>query len=55
MQWIQENISQVAVNIMAQYRPEYHADEYKEITSPISREEYLRVKEYAETLSLYLL
>ena len=44
MQWIQENIPQVAVNIMAQYRPEYHADEYKEISFPVSREEYLRSK-----------
>ena len=55
LQWIQENTPQAVVNIMAQYRPEYHADEYKEITSPVSREEYLRVKEYAETLGLFLL
>jgi putative pyruvate formate lyase activating enzyme len=55
MQWIQESIPQVAVNIMAQYRPEYHADEYKEISRPVSREEYLRVKEYAEILGLFLI
>ena len=55
MQWIQENIPQVVVNIMAQYRPEYHADEYKEIACPVSREEHLRVKEYAETLGLFLI
>jgi putative pyruvate formate lyase activating enzyme len=55
LQWIQENTHQAVVNIMAQYRPEYHADEYKEIASPVSREEYLRVKEYAETLGLFLL
>jgi putative pyruvate formate lyase activating enzyme len=53
MQWIQENIPQVAVNIMVQYRPEYHADEYEEIACPVSREEHLRVKEYAETLDLF--
>jgi uncharacterized Fe-S radical SAM superfamily protein PflX len=55
MQWIQENIPQVAVNIMAQYRQEYHADEYKEIACLVSREEHLRVKEYAETLGLFLI
>ncbi len=55
MQWIQENTPQVVVNIMAQYRPEYHADEYKEIAGPVSRAEYLQVKEYAETLGLFLL
>jgi uncharacterized Fe-S radical SAM superfamily protein PflX len=40
---------------MSQYRPEYHAKEYKEIAGPVSRDEYLRVKEYAETLGLFLL
>jgi uncharacterized Fe-S radical SAM superfamily protein PflX len=55
MQWIQENIPQVAVNIMAQYRPEYHADEYEEIACPVSRKEYLRIKEHAETLGLFLI
>jgi putative pyruvate formate lyase activating enzyme len=55
MQWIQKNTPEVAVNIMAQYRPKYHADEYEEIACPVSREEYLRVKEYAETLGLFLI
>jgi len=55
MQWIQEYTPQVAINIMVQYHPEYHADEYKEITGPVSMEEYHRVKEYAETLGLFLL
>jgi putative pyruvate formate lyase activating enzyme len=55
LEWIQKNIPEVAVNIMGQYRPEYHADEYKEIACPVPREEYLRVKEYAETLGLFLI
>jgi putative pyruvate formate lyase activating enzyme len=55
IQWIKENIPKVTVNIMAQYRPEYHADEYKEIAYPVSREEYQGIKEYAETLGLFLL
>jgi putative pyruvate formate lyase activating enzyme len=53
--WIQKNTLEVAVNVMKQYRPEYHADEYKEIACPVSREEYLQVKEYAETLGLFLI
>jgi putative pyruvate formate lyase activating enzyme len=55
LQWIKENTPQAVVNIMEQYQPEYHADEYKEISSPVSREEYLQVKEYAETLGLFLI
>ena len=55
LEWIQKNIPEVAVNVMGQYRPEYHADEYKEIACPVPREEYLRVKEYAETLGLFLI
>ncbi len=55
LEWIQKNILEVAVNVMGQYRPEYHADEYKEIACPVPREEYLRVKEYAETLGLFLI
>ncbi len=55
IEWIKENTPQVAVNIMPQYRPEYHAKEYMEIASPVLRKDYLRVKEYAETLGLFLL
>jgi putative pyruvate formate lyase activating enzyme len=55
LEWIQKNTLEVAVNVMGQYRPEYHADEYKEIACPVPREEYLRVKEYAETLGLFLI
>ena len=53
--WIKENIPQVAVNIMAQYRPEYHAKQYKEIACPVSKEAYLQIKEYAEAQGLFLL
>lgn len=55
LEWIQKNTLEVAVNVMGQYRPEYHADEYEEITYPVLREEYLQVKEYAETLGLFLI
>jgi putative pyruvate formate lyase activating enzyme len=53
--WIKENIPQVAVNIMGQYRPEYHAEEYKEIAYPVSKEAYLQIKEYAKAQGLFLL
>jgi putative pyruvate formate lyase activating enzyme len=55
LEWIQKNTLEAAVNVMGQYRPEYHAHEYKEIACPVPREEYLRVKEYAETLGLFLI
>lgn len=55
LQWISEYTPQVVVNIMAQYRPDYHANEYTDIACPASIEEYLRVKEYAEDLGLFLL
>jgi len=55
LEWIQKNTLEAAVNVMGQYRPEYHAHEYKEIACPVPREEYLRVKDYAETLGLFLI
>jgi len=55
IQWIQDNTPHVGVNIMPQYRPEYQAKQYTEIAAPVSREEYLRVKEYAEIRGLFLL
>jgi len=55
LEWIKQNIPNVAVNAMGQYRPEYHADEYEELSHAISPEEYHRVKEYAEHLGLSLI
>jgi len=55
LEWIQKNTLEVALNVMGQYRPEYHAHEYEEIAYPVLREEYLQVKEYAETLGLFLI
>jgi putative pyruvate formate lyase activating enzyme len=54
LQWIKENIPNVLVNIMPQYRPCYHANEYEEIAQPVLKEEYLKIREYAETLGLFL-
>jgi len=51
--WIAEKLPNATVNIMAQYRPEYKAYEYKDISRPVSTEEVLRVKEYAEQLGIH--
>ena len=32
LNWIAENIPGTVINIMAQYRPEYHAYDYKDIS-----------------------
>lgn len=54
LDWIKKNIPEVAVNIMAQYRPMHHAREYEEISRPLSQEEYQQVKQYADTLQMNL-
>lgn len=55
LQWISKNIPEAAVNVMAQYRPEYHAHEHRDIKKPLSIEEYRQVKQYAENLNLHLI
>ena len=52
IEWIAENLSNAVVNIMAQYRPEYHAHEYEEISRSIYTNEFLQVKEYADQLGI---
>ena len=51
--YIAENLPDTVVNIMPQYRPEYLANEYKEISRPPSPHEVMQVKEYAETLGIH--
>ena len=53
MKWISENLPNAAVNIMAQYRPEYKAYDYEDISRPVSIEEVLQVKEYANKLNIH--
>ncbi len=52
MDWIFANVGDVAVNIMAQYRPEYQARNYGKIDHPVSFEEVSAVKQYANTLGI---
>lgn len=51
--YIAEHLPNAVVNIMAQYRPEYMAYEYKEISRPTSPEEVLQVREYAEKVGIH--
>lgn len=53
IQFIAENLPDAVVNIMDQYRPEYMAYEYKEISRPTSPEEVVQVREYAENLGIH--
>jgi putative pyruvate formate lyase activating enzyme len=55
LQWISNNTPEVVVNIMAQYRPEYHAHQYKDITRHITTEEYMQVRKYANNLHIPIL
>jgi putative pyruvate formate lyase activating enzyme len=50
MKWISENLTDAVVNIMAQYRPEYHAYEYEDIARHVNVDEVIEVKDYADEL-----
>jgi putative pyruvate formate lyase activating enzyme len=52
MKWIRDNLPNAVVNIMAQYRPEYHAKDYDDINRSVRMEEFFKVKEYAEKLNI---
>lgn len=52
--WIANNLSDVKVNVMAQYRPAHRAKGFKEIDSPLTRPEYGRAMKIADELGLNL-
>jgi len=53
IKWVSENLPKdTYINIMAQYRPEYKAFDYPEISRRISREEFREVMEAAEKYGL---
>ena len=54
LDWISENLENVRVNIMAQYRPMYQASEHPEINQPLKTLEFLEAKEHALSLGLDL-
>jgi putative pyruvate formate lyase activating enzyme len=54
LKFIAEEISVHSyVNIMNQYRPEYRANEYSEISHPITHQEYLEAIQLAKGFRLY--
>lgn len=55
LNWIKNNIPEVCVNIMVQYRPEYKAFNYTDISRSVTTDEYLDVKNYAKNIGLYLI
>ena len=52
--WIAENLKDVKVNLMAQYRPEYRARDFSEIARPLSTRDYDKALRIAEDLGLDL-
>ena len=53
MEFISKNLPNACVNIMAQYRPEYHAYDYDDIAKHVSMNDVLEVKEYANKLKIH--
>ena len=53
MKWIAENLPNAVVNIMAQYRPEYKAYDFEDISRSVSMSEVLTVKEYADQIGIH--
>lgn len=52
--WISENLKEVLVNVMAQYRPEHRAREFQELARPLRMAEYKEAIDIAESLGLEL-
>ncbi len=52
--WIADNLHDVKVNVMAQYRPEHRAREFDEIARPLKLAEYRTALDIAERLDLDL-
>ena len=52
LDWIKENVPSAIVNVMPQYRPEYRAREYPEISRHPTGAEYRKVAAYLRELGL---
>ena len=53
--WISLHTPETLVNIMGQYKPDYHAKCYEEISRPTTRKEIQDVKAYAKKKGLFLI
>ncbi len=54
LEWIADNLENVRVNVMDQYRPEYNAYDYEELKRRLKREEFVRAYKLAQDLGLSL-
>lgn len=54
LNWIAKNLSDVKVNVMAQYRPAHRAKRFKDIDRPLAMSEYGRAVKIADDLGLDL-
>jgi putative pyruvate formate lyase activating enzyme len=52
LDWIINNIPNCVVNIMAQYRPEYKAIEFEDISRSVFANEFNDVKKYANKIGI---
>ena len=55
LNWISKNIPDSLVNIMAQYRPEYKANNFEDINRNITQDEYFETISYARKLKINIL
>lgn len=54
LKWIADNLEDVKVNVMAQYRPEHRARDFPELARRITRKEFDKAVQIAEELGLDL-
>ena len=54
-QWIQKHTPDAAVNIMAQYHPAYHSQNYTDIKNPVSPDDYIQIRNQAQEYHLNLI
>ena len=55
LDWISKNLDDAVVNLMAQYRPQYEAYKFLDISKPLSIDDYYNLKNYAKKLGIYLI
>jgi putative pyruvate formate lyase activating enzyme len=53
--WIHKELPRAIVNIMDQYRPEYRAKDFNEISRPLKNSEYEEVLKFAQYLDITII
>lgn len=54
LDWIADNLENVRVNVMAQYHPEWQANDYKDINRRLKNGEFARALNHAKDIGLNL-